>query len=329
MRKIAPVLVVALAAMALLPVAASAKAGHFKIPPAHVLQLLPARGTHGYGVNVAVLDGRPQLTAVRQSEAGASFVFYRQTKQRDTGDDLDADFGAAGKLKARFVPEKVQKQKAPKGCVGGPAVAEIGYFVGSLSFHGANDFTSFKVHRLRGAVTHFPGLVCRAPTGSDHRGSPIEPDGVLRVIAGKPSGSTYFDAVTEPAEDGIPSTSTYTASSEHREGSVDILESVEVPTPTPLAIPDLTTALPATVTIEPPAPFSGSATIEAPSRATATLGGDLAVDLPATGEVSLTGPGIDAGLCRDYACTGSLPKPLRPRRPTELGIGEVEIQTIR
>jgi hypothetical protein len=98
---------------------------------------------------------------------------------------------------------------------------------------------------------------------------------------------------------------------------------------TPLAIPDLTAELPATVTIEAPAPFSGSATIEAPSRATATLSGDLAVELPATGEVPLTGPGIDAGLCRDYTCMGSLPKVLRPRLPGELGIGEVETQVIR
>jgi hypothetical protein len=319
MRKVAPVaLATALTAMALVPGAATAKPGHHKLPPSHILQLFPARGTHGYNVDIAVLNGRPQVTAFKQSGEVTSLVFYHQAKQRDTGDDLNADFGAAGRLKARFVPKKVRELKAPKGCVGGPTIDETGYFVGHLTFHGANDFTGIKAHRLRGAVTLFPGLVCegRPDTGP----SPLEEEGVLRVIAGVRSGDTYFDAVTESAGHGIAASSTYTASSERREGTVDILESVAVPAPDPLAIPDLTAALPASVTIEPPAPFSGSATIEASSRATATLSGDLSVDLPATGEVPLTGPGIDAGLCRDYRCTGSLPEALRPHRP-KYGLG--------
>jgi hypothetical protein len=332
MRRIAPTIVAAaLAAMALLPGTATAKPGYFKVAPSHTLQLLPVRGTHGYRVDIAVFDGRPQLIAVRQSGEGASVVFYGQTKQRDTGDDLDADFGAAGRLRARFVPKKVRELKAPKGCVGGPTIDETGQFVGPLTFHGANDFTSFQVRRLRGAVTHSPGLVCRRSKPGP-RPSPVEQEGVLRVVAGVPSGNTYFDAITEPAASNIPSTSSYVAFRRHNEGPVEILESVVVPAAEPLAIPDLTAALPASVTIEPPAPFSGSATIEAPSRATATLSGDLAVDFPATDEVPLTGPGIDAGLCRDYACSGSLPRALWPQRPKYglgIAISQVEVQTIR
>jgi hypothetical protein len=221
MRRIARVLAVALAAMALPPVTASAKPGYYRVAPSHTIQLLPARGTHGYRVDIAVIEGRPELLAVRQSGAGVSFVSYRQIKQRDTGDNLDADFGKAGRIKARFVPEKVQEQKAPKGCVGGPTVAAIGYFVGPLSFHGANGFISFKVHRLRGGVTHSRGLVCRRRPkfGPDS----FEREDVLRVIAGVPSGNTFFGAATELAEDNIPSNSTYIASSRHTDGTVDIL----------------------------------------------------------------------------------------------------------
>jgi hypothetical protein len=331
-RRTAFTVLLALTALACLPPAgAGAKPGYRKIPAFHVLQG-SAHGTHGYQIAVTVLDGRPQLTAVSQAGADVSFVLYRQTKQRDTGDALDADFGKAGTIKARFVADKVEERGAPKGCVGGSTVAEIGTFVGSIAFHGAHGFTSFTAHRLKGAVTKSPGMVCRT-RGRDRNSVGrsfflSRQEGVLRVIAGVRSGATYFDAVTEPAEAGIPSTSTYTASSEHREGAVDILDTVEVPAPSPLAIPDLTASLPAATTIAPPAPFSGSATLEAPSRQTATLSGDLAVDLPATGEVPLSGPRIAAGLCRDYACSGSLPKALRPRRPSELGIGQVEIQTI-
>jgi hypothetical protein len=319
-------IVTVLTVQALLPGPAAAKPGHYKVPPGHVLQMT-AHGTHGYEILIQVNDGRAQLSAVAQSGSGDSFVLYEQSQKRDVGDDLDADFGPAGKLRARFVPRKVEEVKPPKGCVGGTTVDEIGYFVGSFSFHGAHAFTSFNAHRLAGAVTRYRRLVCRGPNPADRHPVGDEGERELRVIAGTPSGATFFDAVTEPAEGIFPSTSTYSVQSERKEGSVSILDSVRASASSPLAIPDLTASLPATATIAPPAPFSGSATLEAPSRQTATWSGDLAVDLPATGEVPLTGPGIAAGLCDRYACTGSLPQALRPHRP-KYGLA-VEIQTIR
>ena len=163
MRKIAPVLLAtAIVAMGLLPGAATAKPGYFKAPPGSVIQLLPIRGTHGYRVNIAVVDGRPQLAALRGSEQGVSTVFYRQAKKRDAGDDLDANFGKAGRLRARFVPSKVKEVKVPKGCSGGPTIIERGYFVGPLSFHGPRDFTSFEAHRVRGIVSRSPARSVRS-----------------------------------------------------------------------------------------------------------------------------------------------------------------------
>lgn len=329
MRRAATAVATALAAVALLPAAATAKPGFYKIPPSHALELLPAHGTHGYRVDIAVLDGRPQLTASRTSGEEVSLVAYLQTRERDTGDGLNADFGNAGKLKARFVPEKVREEMAPKGCVGGPTIIEIGWFVGNLKFGGANDFTSFQAHRLRGSVSNSPGLVCRKEPRGAHGFTEGEGGGVLRAITGTASGNTYFDAETEAVGGSISPIGFYLAFRRHHEGPVEILESAAILDPEPLAIPDLTKDLPATVTIEPPAPFSGSAALDAPSRATATLSGDLAVELPAAGKVPLTGPGIAAGLCRDYTCTKSLPKALRPRRSSEVGVSDVEFQTIR
>lgn len=323
----APLAVVAaLTLLALVPLTAAAKPGYYRIPPEHNVQA-GVRGTHGYDVSIQVLDGRAQLIAASQSGSRFSVVFYQQTKKRPHGDDLDADFGQAGRFGARFVPDKVEEQEAPNGCVGGRTVMEIGHFVGTFSFHGAHGFTNFTAHRLPGVVTDSAGMVCSGknldPIGNEGRRE-------LRVVAGTRSGRTRFDAVTEPAEGIGPATSTYSVQSERTEGGVRILDTFEMDAPSPLAVPDLTTGLPATATIAPPAPFSGSATLEAPSRQTATWSGDLAVDLPATGEVPLTAPGIAAGLCRYYTCTGSLPKALRPRRPKSgLGIVLVEPQTIR
>jgi hypothetical protein len=256
-RPVGKAIALALALMATaLPAAALAKPGYRVTPPLHVIQLFPAHGTHGYLIDIAAIDGVPELSAIKQSRAGSSFVVYRQTRQRVTGGDLDADFGKAGTMKARFAPDKVREEKLPKGCVGGPIVVETGHFVGSIAFHGADGFTSFRTHRLPGAVTRWPRIICRRRPRLERSVARTRPEGVLGLIAGTPSGSTSFDARAEPAEQDTPPTTAYSAFNKYRDGAVEILEDVEVAASSPLAIPDLTATLPATVTIEPPAPFS-------------------------------------------------------------------------
>jgi hypothetical protein len=323
--------VLALVALAALPAAASAKPGFMKVPPTHSVSFL-AHATHGYFVYFAVFDDRASLAATRlEKDGGASMVTYESTARQKSGDDIDASLGRAGDFKARFLPGKTEELKPQSGCVGGPTVLESGYFVGSMSFRGADGFTSFHLHKIRGAVTRSPAETC-------HTGSRFGPDSLrqlqektLRLIGGDPFGMTSFQATLFGREQGQPTRTEYEAETARSEGAITVRDSVSVPAPraSPFAVPDLTAGLPATTTVEPPAPFSGSATFEAPSRRTATISGDLAVDLPEVGVVPLAGPGTRAGLCRGYVCTASLPKALRPRRPSEYGPGEVEIQTIR
>jgi hypothetical protein len=324
MRRAIAALVAAAALLALLPGAASAKPGYRKTPGYRVLQPFPAQGTNGYEIYIGVAGGRAYLAAISQSREGGSSVIY-QRKQRQAGDkSIEIDLGKAGRVKAHFVSERVEEVTLPKGCVGKPAVAETGAFVGSFNFHGADGFTSLSTHRIKGAFTESPSEICPRHPGLERKFAPRRGDAVLRAIAGARSGSTSFEAVAEPRLPGIPATSTYEAHERHREGALEITESVDATAPSPLAIPNLTGQLPATITFEPPAPFSGSATLEAPSRATATWSGDLAVDFPAAGEVPLTGPGIDAGLCRDRTCSASLPKALQPGQ--EAGYVHVYVQ---
>ena len=69
----------------------------------------------------------------------------------------------------------------------------------------------------------------------------------------------------------------------------------------------------AEATVAPPAPFSGSATFHLDDPKTASWTGDLAVEMPGLGKVSLTGDGIEAGLCSGLSnCTKTLPKDLQP-----------------
>jgi hypothetical protein len=315
MKWTVPAVLALLAALTLLPGTAVAKPGFRKVAPFHAVELEPVSGSNGYEIYGSVENGTASMTATSQTDAEGSSVIYERPQRIGPGNRLDIDLGKAGSLKARFIAEKVQKTKPSQGCVGGPIVQESGSFVGLFSFHGANGFTKLRAHRIEATVFSAPGMVCPRQPGDEEKVEPIKLEGVLRVTAGVPSGSTYFDAVTEPGDDVVPATSTYSASTDRKEGPLDIRETVRAEAPSPLPIPDLTGTLPATVSLAPPAPFSGSATLEAPSRATGTWSGDLTVDFPATGEVPLTGPGIAAGLCHDYTCSESLPSALRPQWP--------------
>ena len=57
-------------------------------------------------------------------------------------------------------------------------------------------------------------------------------------------------------------------------------------------------ALPIAATVEPPAPFVGSAAFSQSSGLPAAWSGSLAVELPGGGIVPLTGPDFGAALCR-------------------------------
>ncbi len=313
------------------PAAASAKPGYVKLPPSHLVDLF-ARGTHGYFISFADRNGRDSLSATRPDRGdGSSTATYEVATRQGAGDDLDVSLGPAGEVKMRFVPHETKKLAPQRGCIGRPTVYESGSFVGSFSFHGAGGLTSLHRHRIQGGVVRSPAETCHGAAFPEVSTFLRSQENTLRLVGGDPSGSTSFQATAIPAQFGRPAWTEYTAYSERTEDGVDIRDQVLVPAPqnSPFAVPDLAGTLPATTTVEPPAPFSGSASFEAPSRRTATLGGDLAVELPEVGEIPLAAPGTAAGLCHGYTCSDSVPKALRPRRWTEgLVLGTIEFQTI-
>jgi hypothetical protein len=325
----------ALAAMALLPVQATANPGYYKVPPSHILQL-GTRGSHGYTIFLAVVQRWAILSAMQMGPGGDySSVAYRRKIAPARDDDLALDLGRAGHFDGRFDSGKVEEIDPANNCKGGPTVVKTGSLVGSFDFHGRGGFTSLHAHRLSATVTTDPPRVCRgrSPWAGDqgHRVDRIA-ERERQLVAGRASGTLRFSATTGPPLGNEPAQTFYAAESRRREGPVTVRDSVAMTGPaTSFAVPMLT-QLPTTATVEPPAPFEGSATFGLPSRRTAVLSGDLRVDLPEVGKVTLTTPGADAGVCQGYVCTKSLPKALQPQRlkyGLAISISQVEFQTIR
>lgn len=204
---------------------------------------------------------------------------------------------------------------------GGSRGQREGLLVGSFHFHGLRDFTRVDSHRIHAEIFRQPPQVCREekePAGvtTVGLGQPGGvPDDSLRLIAAGSSGSPHFEAVAErhPATESAPPIFLAYVSqagkgfSVVRSGLGSDADGSGFVTADPLSAHS-------TATVEPAAPFTGSATFEAAAPRGDEFSGDLAVELPGLGEVPLTGPEVAAGICRRYTCTKTLPPRLRPNR---------------
>jgi hypothetical protein len=314
MRRALAALVAVAALAALLPGAAAAKPGFHRTPRSRIEQAM-ARGSNGYWIDLVVADRDEFLFAFGPGLKGEASIVYQRHLPHPPGDDVSFDLGRAGRIEAHFVPGKVERSKPFPGCTGKPQVERTGTLVGTFDFHARGGVTSLHRHKLRAAITLEPSRSCHLPGGA---AAERFNDEQRLLVAGTPSGDRRFTATTYPPVDGQPSFTTFKAESRRHEGGLQISDSVttSLPPTTPFAVPRLG-RLPATSTVELPAPFSGSASFDLPSAGTATVSGDLGAEVPEVGKVALAGPGTAAGVCLGYDCTGSLPRALRPSRHTK------------
>ncbi len=314
---------VVVAALAL-PAGAPAKPGHFTTEGLTTEQF-QLRGTNGYSVRVAVADRRAQLIFNKHVRHGSLIVAYFMRGKLSPGPDLRFPIGDEGEVNMRFVPSGRPEETTLPGCKGGPQVVEGGALIGTLRFRGKGGFTTIDAHRAHVVVARVPPMTCRKPRTSKNiltvgigaPGSEV-PKEFVQLIAGSVPGSPSFDAdLFEESGVGVdgqelPEFPDFSASIDDLEGSTEVAYAANVTgRPNSFGVPGSLDP-PATATVEPAAPFSGSATFGLASPRHAEWSGDLAVVLPGYGRVPLTGPKVKAGLCRGTACTPTLPRSLRP-----------------
>jgi hypothetical protein len=321
MRRRATVIAVALGVLATLalPAGAVARRGHYTTQGLSTEQF-QLRGSNGYGLHVAVVDRRAQLIFSKSISHGGIDRVYSLRKRLPPGPDLHFPIGDEGEVNLRFVPRGKPEETTLPGCKGGPQVVEEGALIGTVRFHGKKGFTAVDAHRTRVTVARVPPMNCRkvkTPNNVFGVGLPAsggeEPDGLVRLIAGIRPGRPVFVADILK-EGGIeePELPELSASISGHEGGANVSSSVVVAgIPSSFRDPG-SLQPPATSTVEPPTPFSGSATFALTAPRQAEWSGDLAVDLPGYGKVGLTGPGVAAALCEGETCTPTLPKALRP-----------------
>jgi hypothetical protein len=308
-------------ALLILPGLASAKPKYYSVAAEHIEAIPQLRGTNGFRFSLLASAKQVDVSVVkREKQHGLESVAYIGRRQGAFGKDLHISFGREGRLDLRFVVDKAKEEPPGGYCKGAPSVIEKGHYVGSIHLHGLHGFTRVDSSGAPGIVYRQGRQVCRR-----HK----QPGNVIavgvgsaeakgtRLIAGKASGSPRFEAFTpEPeVEMGyeIPGETVFTGSVSEMEGGLSVTRSAVLfgigtktfVTPDPLDRRE-------TATVQPPAPFTGSATFELAEPTKAEWSGSLAAQLPGLGEVPLTGPGIAAGLCQNKSCTKTLPPRLRP-----------------
>jgi hypothetical protein len=276
-------------------------------------------GTHGFKVIVlASVEGASSpVRIVAEDRMGAAEY---QTLGTVTSSAINASFGQLGRIALRFHPSGRVLHNHVSGdpeCPSG--AAQLGEFTGSLSFRGEGGYTTVSTHRVAGGVgaptapiDHHEELSLGCPNANRH--TFIAPPGQLppslhenssgfrelSAVATGPGETTAFGAAgfslrhSETAATD-PESCLFVALTEELREAVQIARFIAAGGPgreCPLA------GSPASVTVTPPAPFSGTATLQRNGDGSTSWTGSLGVAMLGREPVALAGPLFKAELSR-------------------------------
>lgn len=316
MRRLLPILAVALAILAL-PAGAAAKPGYEVKPKSLHLRLdLPA--SNGYSASIETNGHRQAVLKVSKGEVSARYTALGKISRKG----IEADFGSFGQVslrfrsKRRYSPSLIPGLKLPKAlrnqCKGRPTVAESGVFVGNVRFEGENGFTQVQANRQTGKVVRSYRRVCKGDL-LPFAGK-IREDNVVLTAEAKQLGVTRLLIAAQASlsfgDEGF-SFALAIGGEKTKVGRVAVskaaflIEEREVFAVSPLG------KKPLTARMKLRKPFEGTAIYLDEGNPPPTWTGNLGARLPGSGMVLLAGSEFEAELCRGGKktfddCLGSL-----------------------
>lgn len=275
------------------PGGAAAKSGHLVLRPGRTAEIKLPR-SHGYTLRV-LTRGRRTVSIVAVKPRPTSVVTYRAKGHVRDG-RIEADLGRLGRIDVDFRGGRPKPQPSEPGlkCKGRRPLERKGVFSGTIRVHGQRGFVDVSVKHARGRLVRSFRQVCKTSISRATR----------RREAGSEMQSTQLEARSHAHGRRISFTelalaeeapSIANAKLHKRVGRVDVSETALVVGSAGIEFSDPGSS-PETATVSPPSPFSGSATYSR-GGTTASWTGSLAVLLPGSGRVPLTGSGFHATLC--------------------------------
>jgi hypothetical protein len=242
-------------------------------------------GSNGYRILVLAdsrrADGRGEvLLFVGRRQSGVSYFAPANV----TDSHIEADLGGLGHIAVQFIPSGAVEEES--ACGGDPTQFEGGVYEGSIEFDGEQGYTSASATRVRAEVKPFLSLVCTGHGEGETRARGLPG---ARLMVGSPARH-----LTVRLNKNRPGSRVrYRAEMKERLGKIAISRSVEgwMPGGAFLFSRDLRSA-----SLDPPAPFSGSASFHLGATPPSRLSGSLSIDFPGSSNVPLVGPGLKATL---------------------------------
>lgn len=305
-RLLGPIIGLLLTATALGPAGAAARApGHY-VAPFHRAIRFQVQGSHGYVIGVAEGSRRHFSVTVRGDHAITQYQAKAPRPQPRSG--VRGKIGSLGGFDVHFTPQG-QPRQLPRypWCTGPGPTVQRGTVRGTIRFRGESAYTSVLAHRATAELETLPSQRCHyGETGrSDH-----PPRYTATLYADRETGGpgTHFEALRfAPGIRPAASRVYYSASDYEQLGPVRVTRQIHISSPTStFLLPHFATA-PENAVIQPPAPFTGSATFGRTPQSTFTWTGDLAVAFPGIDPLPLAGPEYRLEYCALRACIDQEP----------------------
>jgi hypothetical protein len=303
--------IVLVAAAVLAPTSAGA-AETFSFGPGSVTYAR-LQATHGYRVNFSETDGG--YFFVRVKGHGSTTDFATKTR-RAPGDHLVADFGRRGRFDLRFVATGFEPVPTGSECEGRKGRYEWGYLVGGAHFRTERGFAQIRIHRVPAARESWARLTCEFTGSFPEAGHPKQKRTTFTATAATyPKDAGLFTAperslsfrATEFFRHAKPPARRvdYLAELRENSGRVTVHRKLIVAAPERTLLFPGVPNLPEEVSVQPPAPFAGSAEFLRTPESTFTWTGDLAVTFPGLDPIRLTGPRFGVQICVRKGCATS------------------------
>jgi hypothetical protein len=278
---------------------AAAAPRHFAIPAWRSMEL-HVKGSHGFGLTLSASSSQVYVT-VRGHHANNIYMLRGQVG----GKEIKARFGRLGRVAMRFrTGRKARVVPGPDGnCAGGDEVIERGSFTGTLNFRGEQGYTMVRAARATGRVVRTGRIICRAEGGGEGSSGPHW----LRLDATSKNGNVFFSAnkITSKAHPELDSAFFDASIFEFHPRGMSVVRTLEAGADLAAFKAEKSDGQTATASVEPPAPFHGTA-VYRQVGGDSSWTGNLTAVFPGRGEVRLAGPGFCTGLpSQPSKCTSS------------------------
>jgi hypothetical protein len=279
-------LAIGLVVVLTIPASAAAGGGQARL----TLSQFELEDPNGYKIEAGAMQrgATPRTAAIRARRGGLSASYEVPT---GPGPGVHARFGTVGNVALDFHRRKRVVEKPAKGCVW---ITETGVFRGSFSFAGEGDYAAAEAKALRGQVLTLPNGFCGVPDDRRKR-SPLPSllrTNRLAARAPTPHGSLKFEATVWP----LQSTTGFSAEARERLGTMEIIRTASAGVDG-IAFSAPGGKAPREVSVQPPAPFRGSADYLDPPSGPSTWTGSLEVTLLGLDALPLAGPSFSSQIC--------------------------------